>query len=188
MKKVVSYLSLIAGGLLLAASVQAQSGDLSYSYIGGGLTIIDPDGGDSEEGFNIRASASLSENFYFQGSWDRVEVGPFDVDIDNFKVGLGFHAPVSDTMDWFVEGGYARIETDFADDDGFRGDLGLRAGLNNNVEWRGFGGVVVSDDDETWILGTDFLFKITDTLGLFVGVESEEFDVFVYRGNLRLSF
>lgn len=190
MKKVVSYLSLIAGAALLAVSVQAQSGELSYNYIEGGLTILDPDGGDAEEGFNIRLSGALTDSLYFQGSWDRIELGSgrFSDDVDNFKIGLGFHSALSQRTDWFVEGSYGRIEGFGSDSDGGRLDLGVRTAFANNFEGRFYGGALIGDDDEVIVGGAELLLKFTDQLGLNVGAETEEFDVFVYRANLRLMF
>lgn len=186
MKKAVSYFGLIAGAVLLAGSVQAQSGDLSYTYIEGGLSVVDVDNGGSEEGFNVRGSSLLTENLYLQGSWDRIDVARGNLDV--FKIGLGFRAPVNDSFDWFVEGSYLQADAEGVDQaDDARLDVGFRGALNQHVEGRVYGGFVFPDSDE-YLFGTDLLFKLSDQFGVSVGVESIEFDVHFFRANLRLSF
>ena len=186
MKKAVSYFGLIAGAVLLAGSVQAQSGDLSYTYIEGGLSVVDVDNGGREEGFNLRGSSALSDNLYMHGSWDRIDVPRGDLDI--FKIGLGFHSAVNESVDWFVEGSYFRADSDGVDAaDDARLDIGIRASLNNHVEGRVYGGFIFPESDE-YLFGTDLLFKLSDQFGVSVGVETIEFDVHFFRANLRLSF
>ena len=189
MKKAVSYLGLIAGGLLLAGSVQAQSGDLSYSYIEGGLSVFDPDGLSSEEGFNIRASAAFSENVYGFASWDRHEFDFFfgDEDFDNYQIGLGLNFALNDSADWFVQGSYLHAGFDDFDEDVFRADIGLRQAFSDRFEGRIFGGYTVGDFDEA-VLGGDVLVKFTDQFGLSLGAETYEFDDTYFRANLRVIF
>lgn len=194
---------MLAGLALTAVAVGcntalAQSGDnLSYSYLEGGVSIVDIDVGfisETETGFNIRASADLAGGLYAHGSWDRWETGfsvpfgRFDEDIDLYKVGLGYRFNLQPNTDLFFEGSYAALEIGSADDDGFRGDIGLRHGFNNRVEGRVFGGYQSDGDSGDGILGADLLFKFHSNFGLSVGVETYEFDLNIYRANLRLSF
>ena len=90
--------------------------------------------------------------------------------------------------DLFLEGSYAALEVGPFDDDGFRGDIGLRHGFTDMVEGRVFGGYQSDGDNGDGILGADVLFKFHPSFGLSVGVETYEFDLNIYRANLRLSF
>ena len=185
MKKAVSYFGLIAGAVLLAGSVQAQSGDLSYTYIEGGLSVFDVSGV-SEEGFNVRGSSLLTENLYLQGSWDRIDANRGNLDV--FKIGLGFRGRMSDSTDWFVEGSYYQVDPDgFGQADDARLDVGLRSALSRHVESRIYAGFLFPDSDE-YLFGADLLFKFSDQFGVSVGVDSIEADVNLFRANLRLSF
>ncbi|MEM7054085.1 MAG: hypothetical protein AAF446_06000 [Pseudomonadota bacterium] len=184
MKKAVTYIGLIAGGFLLAASVQAQSGELSYSYIEGGYSWFDVDGGGDEDGFNIRGSADLQNGLYLHGSWDRIETRE---DLDTYKLGLGFRANLNDSTDWFVEASYFRVDAGNNEADDARVDLGIRTALNNNLETRVFGGFLFPDSDE-YLVGADFLIKFNDRFGLSLGAETIEFDVHMVRANVRFSF
>jgi hypothetical protein len=175
---------------MASASDTVVAGDFSYSFIEGGLSVLDVDGLSAEEGFNVRASAAVSDNIYLVGSWDRQTFDTFavDVDFDNYRLGAGFHAGISATTDWFVELAYQQLEIGGLDDDAIRPDIGLRHALTERVEGRVFAGYAFGDDDDTALFGADLLFKFTDGFGLSVGAESFEFDDTYYRANLRLSF
>ena len=190
MKKAV-YSGLIMGGLLLAGGTQADTTELSYSYIEAGLTVLDLDidGFDQEAGFNIRSSFSVSENIYLLGTWDRWEV--LGTDFDSFKLGLGYRFSIAEATDAFIEGSYIRAEAGgFIDDDedGGRLDAGLRHSFGENAEGRIFGGISATDDDETFLTGAEVLLKFPMDFGLNIGYETAEFDDHIFRANLRYSF
>lgn len=196
-KTILAGLALTAVTMGCNTAIAQSDGDLSYSYLEGGVSIADIDVGfvsETETGFNIRASADLAEGLYAHGSWDRWETdfsvpfGSFDEDIDLYKVGLGYRFNLQQNTDLFFEGSYAALEIGSADDDGFRGDIGLRHGFNNRVEGRVFGGYQSDGDSGDAILGADLLFKFHRNFGLSAGVETYEFDLNIYRANLRLSF
>ena len=171
------------------APAQAQDG-MSWSWIEGGLSVLDLDGAGSEEGFDVRFSAGVTDNVYLLGSWDRHSIDTFfgDIDIDNYRFGAGFHADLSATAAWFVEASYQKLEVGGLSDDALRPDIGVRYQLGDRVEGRAFVGYAFGDDDDTALIGGDLLFKFTDGFGLSLGAESFEFDDTYYRANLRLSF
>lgn len=195
--KTLSGLALAAVALGCNAAMAQSAGDLSYSYLEGGVSVADIDVGfisETETGFNIRASADLAGGVYAHGSWDRWEsdvngpFGSFDFDIDLYKFGLGYRFDLQPNTDLFFEGSYAALEAGSADDDGFRGDVGLRHGFNDRVEGRVFGGYQSDGDAGDGILGTDLLVKLNPNFGISVGVETYELDFNIYRANLRVSF
>lgn len=189
--------TIIAGIAISALSLGCQSamaqsgGDLNYSYIEGGVSVIDIDErgfSETEVGFNFRGSVDLGGALYAQGAWDRweIDVGPFELDTDLYKFGLGYRFALQPSTDLFVEGSYAALEVESVDEDGFRGDVGLRHGFNDGLEGRVFGGYQTGIDEA--VVGADLLFKFQPNFGLSVGVETYEFDLNIYRANLRLSF
>lgn len=190
MKRAVSCFGAIVGAALLVGNAQAESTELSYSYIEGGLSVLDLDGDpfDREGGFNFRGSVELNENFYLQGSWDRWEV--LGEDLDSFKFGVGYRMPIADATDAFFEGSYIRAEVDSLDldDDGARVDAGIRHSFGRNLEGRVFGGFAYTDEDESFVSGVDALMKIEENFGLNVGYENVEFDDHIFRINARFSF
>jgi len=183
----------IACALLIAGASHAAAQELNYSYLEGGVSLINLDEGgfsETEVGFNIRGSLEIANGFYLQGAWDRwdIDVGPADIQTDLFRVGAGYHWALQDSTDLFVEGSYARFEVGSGDDDGFRADIGLRHGFNDRMEGRFYGGYQGDGSDGDVLVGADVLFKFTEQLGISVGAETFEFDANVFRGNLRVSF
>lgn len=196
-KTMLAGLALTAVAIGCNSAMAQSGGDLSYSYIEGGVSMADIDAAfisETETGFNIRGSADIAGGLYAHGSWDRWETDiPFrlrsrDLDIDLYKFGLGYRFNLQPSTDLFVEGSYAALEIDSVDDDGFRGDIGLRHGFTDMVEGRVFGGYQSDGDAGDGIFGADLLFKLNPSFGLSVGVETYEFDLNIYRANLRLSF
>lgn len=170
-----------------ATETFAQDG-MSWSFIEGGVSFFDPDGLDSEDGFNVRGSAAVTDSLYFQGAYDRWDFG-FD-ELNYYKVGVGFHSDVSDTVATFVELSYAGIEFGGADQDGGRIDFGVRGAPGSGpIELRAYVGAQADGfEDPEFLGGADALFRINDLLGISVGAETFEFDTTIYRANLRLSF
>lgn len=168
-------------------SAQAQDG-MSWSWIEGGVSVFDPDGFSSEDGFNLRASAAIGDRFYAQGAYDRWDFG-FD-ELSYYKVGVGFHSAVSANVATFVELSYAGIDLGGLDQDGGRVDFGVRGTPGNGpVELRAYVGAQADGfEDPEFLGGVDALFKFNDLLGISVGAETFEFDTTIYRANLRLSF
>ncbi|MCA1777883.1 MAG: hypothetical protein LC637_00450 [Xanthomonadaceae bacterium] len=192
-KTMLTGLAISALSLGFNPAIAQTSSDLSYSYIEGGLSVADIDVGfvsETEAGFNLRASVDLAQGVYAHGSWDRWEVdfGAFDADTDLYKIGLGYRFNLQPNTDLFVEGSYAAIEVGSVDDDGFRGDIGLRHGFSERIEGRLFGGYQGDGDDGDAVVGADLLLKFQRNIGISVGVESFEFDFNIFRANLRLSF
>ncbi|NCO20020.1 MAG: hypothetical protein GW900_08265 [Gammaproteobacteria bacterium] len=178
---------LVAAGMPQLASAQ----ELNYSFIEGGASWLDPDGlSGTELGFNVRFSADLINGFYLQGAWDSwdIDVGPFDIDADVYRIGAGYRYSLQQATDLFFEASYAVFDVGPVDNDGFRADIGLRHGFGERVEGRIYGGYQGDGSDGDALLGADLLFKFNDRLGLSAGVETFEFDTNVFRTNLRVSF
>lgn len=186
-----SVLMFLAGPV--AAQVAAPGQQMSYSYIEGGLSRVNIDPGSgfrtvNDTGFNFRGSAQFSQSVYGIGSWDRWEIGNLDADL--FKLGLGFRAALSPNLDWFAEGSWTHIDIEsFGTENGVRGDLGVRGIVNEWLQARAFGGYNADGPEgNSFVFGADALITFTPTVGVSLGVESYEFDVNVWRANLRLSF
>lgn len=168
-------------------SAFAQDG-MSWTWIEAGVSVIDPDGGDSQEGFNVRGSGAISDSLYLQGALDRWDVGSDE--LHYYKAGIGFQSGIGDNVATFVEFSYAGIELGGFDQDGGRLDFGVRAAPGNGpVEIRGYVGAQADGfEDPEFLGGADLLFKFGDRFGLSLGAETFEFDVAIYRANLRLNF
>jgi len=194
MNRITTIVIGLSAGLFISAQASAQSReDLSYTYLEGGASIVNIDTGpfsETEFGFNVRGSLDTAGGLYLQGSWDRwsIDVGSFEIDTDLFKFGAGYRFELGTATDLFLEGSYAELDAGGGGDDGFRGDIGVRHGFSDNVEGRVFGGFLTDGSNADAIAGADVLFKFTENFGFSLGFETFEFDLNVFRANLRLSY
>lgn len=134
--KIRTLLAIAAISLPLAAQAE-----FNYTYLEGGYVRLEPDRfNDSGNGIGVRGSAALSQNLFITGEFSSVEfdIGPFDADTDQYGVGLGLHMPATDRMDFVGSLSWINVDIDnFADDDGFRLDLGLRGQVTPAFELAG---------------------------------------------------
>lgn len=228
--------SILACALLMPFSTYAAEG-ISYSFIEADYLIQNVDyyedndffdnfaeDFDDGDGFKIRASFDLSDSLFTFGSYGSTdtEFTYFDdngmlirqgEDVKTLKLGLGFHTPLSDTLDLVVTGGYTDVDLgDFSlgrnknddlnsgddiqaafddlnedDSDGYFVDLGGRVQL---ASWLEFGAGVRYTDldygDNTSLFG-NLMFEFSENLGVNLGGDfGDELDT--YSLGLRYSF
>ncbi len=145
--------SVLALGLAAPASVLAESP--SYDYVEVGYVKADIDDLDIDgDGFGIGGSFGFSENWFMFA--DYADLGfDFDIDVNTFDVGFGYHYPMSDTVDLAVSAAYVSAEAESAgfseDDDGYalkalvRGMVNDAFELNGGINYVDFGGSSGSD-------------------------------------------
>lgn len=128
------------GALLLLLPTLAMSQNPTYSYVEGGVSIVDPPGrfGSSDAGIQVRGSYALDDLLFVRGgiqsnTFSRRTGPPGDrsrvsVDRDILSLGLGFRVPTEQQLDVY---GAADLLYDAgdADDAGFRLEGGVRAAL-----------------------------------------------------------
>jgi Ax21 family sulfation-dependent quorum factor len=129
---------------LMAAIPFAQASELSYSYLEGGYVNFDPKGFSSQNGWGLRGSAALSDNFHVFGGYDRVRlrVGPLRENVDLWRLGLGYNLSISDMSDLVARVAYEDLDGD----DGWSVEVGLRAALAPSFE--GFIGLGYADSSD----------------------------------------
>jgi hypothetical protein len=115
-------------GILAAAiaatmvAAPAMAKDISYTYIEGNYLKLDVDG-DKADGFVLAGSASLNDNVFLRVSAGKVEtqdeltIGPFSdkIEVTERMIGLGFHGPLSETVDGVFTLSFYDQEAEFAD-------------------------------------------------------------------------
>lgn len=151
---------------LAAAPLAAQAGDLSYTYLEAGYLRADPDGLDAENGFGLRGSGAITDHLHVFGGFDRysVDVLEDDLDVDQFRLGLGYNTAISDNTDFVARVAYERFDAeDFIDGNGWSVEAGVRSALSPNFE--GSAAIRytdVEDDDSTQlVLGGQYKFNAT---------------------------
>jgi Ax21 family sulfation-dependent quorum factor len=136
--------SLLALTLLAALPFTASAADgLSYTYVEGGYVATDTDAGDAD-GWGINGSAAFADNFHVFGGYtfqktDDETIGGlrFDgIDVDQWRVGLGYNHPVAANTDLLARVAYENYDVEGDNDrlDGYSAEVGVRSALAPNFE------------------------------------------------------
>lgn len=132
------FITALTGSLLLAALPFAtQAETLSYSYVDLGYNEVDLDNGPTGDGFGLRGSVGISENFFVFADYSSFD---FDggVDIDLYSVGLGGKLSVSDDIDLVGRVGYTEADASAGgfsvDDSGYLVGGGVRMQVADGFE------------------------------------------------------
>lgn len=132
--------ALFALALAAALPMSAQASELSYSFV-----EVDYTGSSSEvlssstydtAGYGIRGSFGFAENFYVSGGYQNNDFDFSGIDEDRWNVGFGYHRPMYDQADWFVEVGYTKVNsfTSVLDDSFYDVSIGLRGSISDRFE------------------------------------------------------
>jgi Ax21 family sulfation-dependent quorum factor len=188
--------SLIALALAALLPISAQAGELSYNYIQLDYNRVSIDDFDADpDGFGLKGSAALGDQFYLFGSYmalgDTIE--GFDVDYDQSQVGLGFRHGISDKADFLAEISYLNADIEVEDEgsfggDGYRASVGVRGLMASNFEGYAKANWTDGGDVDGSFSGTvGALFKINQTWGVNAEAEFGE-DATVWGLGVRASF
>ena len=134
--------SLLALTLMTALPFAASAAEgLSYNYVEGGYVATDTDAGDAD-GWGVNGSGAISDNFHIFGGYsgqktDDETIGGvrFDgIDVDQWRVGLGYNHPVAANTDLLARVAYERYDINGFDEDGYSAEVGVRSALAQNFE------------------------------------------------------
>lgn len=204
--------TLILAALLAATPFAAQAADgLSYTFVEGGYTHAEMDLGDGfgnpkADGGYLRGSYALTDATYVFGGYSRVsdsasEAGlKVEADLDQYELGLGWHMPMTDRVDFTAEAAYVRVDlkakasymgVSASDSDAMnagRVTLGLRGTPSARTEaWAKAGAMDGSDMDSEFVGNLGGQFKFNPTWGL-VGDINWIGDVTQYSVGVRARF
>ncbi len=136
MKRTLLALSLFAA-LPFAASA-AES--VSYNYVQGGYVATDADGGDAD-GYGIDGSVAIHDNFHIFGGYNRQETDDFNIDVDQWKLGVGYNYGINDKVDLVTRVAYQKLDVENAIDfDGYSAEVGVRGAIGEKFEGYAFAG------------------------------------------------
>lgn len=179
--------------LAIAAPVFADG--VSYNYIEGSYERVEFDddfSGDFDgDGFGIGGSFALNDQWHLFAGYSTADLD-FDVDLDQLRLGGGFHMPISNNVDFVAEFSYVRLDasTSFGsvDDDGFGLSIGARGMAADRLELAGWLDYVELDDsgDDTSIRGEAW-YNFTETFALGFSASSGD-DVTQYGIGGRVYF
>lgn len=181
---------------LASLTLTAQASDLSYSNVG--VSYLDGDFADLDaDGFGLDASIAISDSFFVDGSYSRLEADDINAEADQYSLGLGFHAPITDTADVVVGASWLRTDAEAcvasicgsADGNGWGADVGVRWLIAPQFEANIFLGYAdVEDEDDTAVsLGARYFF--TPMLSVDGGYSSaNDADTDIWNIGLRYHF
>lgn len=148
--------SLLALTLMTALPFAATAAEgLSYNYVEGGYVATDTDFGDAD-GWGVNGSGAISNNFHvfggytFQKTDDETFGGVrFDgIDVDQWRVGLGYNHPIAANTDLLARVAYENYDVEFESErlDGYSAEVGVRTALTPNFEGHVTAGYEDGDD------------------------------------------
>jgi len=137
---------------LAAASLGANAGELSYSYVQGGYARTHIDNLGNGDGFGVDGSVAVSKNVHIFGGYTMQSASEdgIDVDLNSTRLGVGFNTPINERADFIARAAYERADVDvdvpgFGSFDGNADGYSLEAGFRGQLS--------VDGDIEGWVLG-----------------------------------
>jgi len=204
----------LAAALLAAAPLVASAAEsMSYTYVEGGWTqqqISVPGSNPKLDGGYIRGSFAIADQVNVFGGYSstsktyRLEdaVGEYRIKntIDQPELGIGYHMPMTDRLDFTADLAWTRINNEAKYDDGVysetvkvhsnaaRGALGLRGKPSRATEaWVKAGYLDGSDMDGVWIGTLGGQVSFNRNWGIVSEVQYYD-DVTQYSVGVRASF
>ena len=145
--------SLLAAALLavpalaMAATASAAEG-VSYNYVQGGYTATQGDGNADADGWAIDGSVAVHPNFHLFGAFSQQELDDTNIDIDQWRAGVGYNHEISPRADLLTRVAYEKFDAGHgADFDGYSVEAGARAALTQSLEGYALAGYENYDSD-----------------------------------------
>ena len=133
MKRSLIALALVAA-LPFAASAQSAGSGLSYNYVQGGYTATNTDAGDTK-GWALGGSVAVHPNVHLFGNYANHEIDHTSIDIDQWRVGVGYNKSFSPKADFVANVAYDKYDAGGGVDfDGYSIEGGVRAALAPKFE------------------------------------------------------
>lgn len=134
----------LIASLLAGTSFGVSAADLSYTFLEAGYLRSDRDAIGSGNGVALRGSGAITDNLHAYAGWERSDQSL--ADLVNWRAGIGYRIPVSDTVDVVARIGYESADYDrIADGDGYGVEVAVRGAFGRNFE--GIAGVRYADLD-----------------------------------------
>ena len=183
-----------AATALLALAGPALADGPNYNYLEVRYQGMELDGA----GFDVDGDGlGLSGSFEIGDMWQvfanyNNNGFDFDVDLDEIQLGGGFHAPLTNNVDFVANFAWVRFEIDSpiggVDDDGIGASIGLRGMVTDRFELAGFVNYIDLDDggDDTSVGGQAW-YSFTENFALGFQASASD-DITRYGIGARLYF
>lgn len=128
--------TLLALTLLAAVPFAASAAEgVSYNYVQGGYVATEGDGAADADGFGIDGSVAVHDNFHVFGGFNQQEVDNTNIDIDQWKLGVGYNYGITDKADLVTRIAYEKLDAGSnLDFDGYSAEVGVRGALGSKFE------------------------------------------------------
>ena len=182
--------ALFLGLFVLSATAAAE--DFNYNFVQATYGQIDFDEfGLDGDGFGIGGSVALSDSFHLFGAYTTADMD-LGIDLNQIELGLGYNAPISETVDVVASLAYVSSELEAGgfsvDDDGYGLGVGLRAMLTPSFEVDGgISYVDMGDGGDDVGFGAGFLYHFTEQFSAGASAGWGD-DVNTYSLNARMFF
>lgn len=170
----------------------AAADEPSYSYVEGGYYRVDSDGLEPD-GYYLDGAADLGNNLYLRGRYSSIEdtidfgLFSFDLELDQFEFGLGYHAPIGANSSFNVHADWIRYDADVISDNGYQVGVGLRGFITDNLELTGDLSYYDVDIADAAKVEAGILYHATENMGLSFLLGSDDGDTTIKAG-LRFKF
>ena len=194
-----THLKLGAALLAMSATLPytAHAAELSYTNAHLGYQMMTGDG--SFDGFVVKGSFQITDDFYLAASYDELEDSGITQEVMTLRGGMRF--AVDDKLDLYGEVGLARakMEVEVSDwfgsysastsETGFQLEGGARMLLTDSLEGRAYLRHVSIDNYDENFLGAEGAFSVTDQISVVGGI-SRLFDAseFLLDVGVRYAF
>jgi Ax21 family sulfation-dependent quorum factor len=128
--------SLFALTLLAALPFAASAAEgVSYNYVQGGYVATNGDSNADANGFGIDGSVAVHPNFHLFGGYNQQEIDNTNVNIDQWKLGIGYNYEIAPKADLVTRIAYAKYDAGSAlNVNGYSAEVGVRGALGAKVE------------------------------------------------------
>lgn len=128
--------SLLALSLLAALPFAASAAEgVSYNYVQGGYVATNGDGNADADGFGIDGSVAVHPNFHIFGGYSQQEIDNTNIDVDQWKLGVGYNYEIAPKADLVTRIAYEKYDAGSGFDfDGYSAEVGVRGALGTKVE------------------------------------------------------
>jgi hypothetical protein len=161
MTRTLAVLTVVVVAIAAAGVAHAQS--VSWKYAEGGWINLDPDGGDSENGWFLGGAYEFGTDVRIHVFAEFADVGP----LDQFQLGAGWHGLLGERADLFADGAYYDVDVD----DGFRVRGGVRWMVLKRLELNGYLALSTLDYYNEQSLAANAIFDFTRRFGVGGGFE-----------------
>ena len=130
--------SLFALALIAAAPFAASAADgVSYNYVQGGYTATNGDA--DAKGYSIDGSVAVHPNLHIFGGYTAQNVDHSSIDVDEWRIGLGYNRELSKNVDLVSRIAYDRLKADAgnglrASVNGYNAEVGVRGAVTPHFE------------------------------------------------------